>query len=239
MFVVRWFLTLLLLAGWPAVAVQADTELSGLREKLGTLIPPDQIESIERTPVSGLYEVVFGGRLYYFSADGAYLLRGELIDVASRRNLTEDRRRTIRLSVLDRLGERTMIVFSPERPKHTVTVFTDVDCPYCARFHLEVPKLNELGVKVRYTAFPRQGIPSNGYDRMVSVWCAKDPRQAMGDAKAQRPVASVTCENPVRSHFELGQALGVGGTPTIVLDNGEVVGGYVPYRQLVERLESD
>jgi thiol:disulfide interchange protein DsbC len=239
MSVTRRFLIPLLLVGLPAAAVRADAELQGLRETLGTLIPPDQIESIERTPVNGLYEVVFGGRLYYFSADGAYLLRGELIEVASRRNLTEDRRRTIRLSALDGLGESTMIVFSPERPKHTITVFTDVDCPYCARFHLEVPKLNEMGVKVRYAAFPRQGIPSTGYDRMVSVWCAKDQRQAMGDAKSQRPVAPAACENPVRRHFELGQALGVGGTPTIILDNGEVVGGYVPYRQLVERLESD
>ena len=222
-------------------AVGAPVHAEGteaLRAVLANLLPDRQIESIKLTPIPTLYEVVVGGRIYYFTESGSYLLRGDIINVATRRNLTEDTRRTQRLMTLDGLGEESMVVFSPENPKYTVTVFTDVDCPYCVRLHREVPQLMERGVKVRYLAFPRKGIPSENYDRMVSVWCANDPLQAMTDAKEQRPLEQKSCDSPVQTHYKEGQALGISGTPTLILDNGRQVGGYVPYRRLMQMLES-
>ena len=72
---------------------------------------------------------------------------------------------------------------------------------------------------------------------MVSVWCADDVQQAMTDAKAGRRVNKVACENPVADHFHLGNMLGVRGTPTIVLENGEILPGYLPPDELAKRLE--
>jgi thiol:disulfide interchange protein DsbC len=129
-----------------------------------------------------------------------------------------------------------MVVFAPEKTKHTVTVFTDIDCPYCVRFHQQVPELNENGVKVRYLAFPRSGVDSAAYRKAVSVWCAEDRSRAMTDAKAGRNVPEKSCDNPVGEHFETGRALGITGTPTLVLDNGKVVPGYVPTNQLIAAL---
>ena len=129
-----------------------------------------------------------------------------------------------RLKVVDAIDPDTFIVFSPRKAKREVTVLTDVDCPYCAKFHLEVPELNELGVRVRYA-------------RSVSVSCARDQHEAMSDAKAGRENEPATCENPVQAHFDAGRRVGARGTPTIVTDTGGAIGGYVPYRELVERLE--
>ena len=225
------------LAVMTASATHAE-DADALRAVLARLLPEGEIESIKPTPVPGLYEVVVGGRVYYFTESGSHLLRGDIIDLATRRNLTEDTRRAQRLRRLDALGERSMVVFSPDEPKHTVTVFTDVDCAYCVRLHREVPQLMELGVKIRYLAFPRKGIPSGNYDRMVSVWCATDPLQAMTDAKEQRPLEKMLCDNPVKTHYEEGQSLGITGTPTLILDDGRKVGGYVPYRRLLHMLEN-
>lgn len=233
----RWLLLGLALATLSTSPAGAQDDVKVLKNTLDKLLPGSEVDSLKATPIAGLYEVSVAGRIFYFTKDGAYMLRGDLIDVATRHNLTEDTRRGIRLTALDKLGETSMIVYSPENPKHTVTVFTDVDCPYCARFHREVPKLVEMGVKVRYAAFPRRGIPSENYDRMVSVWCAKDPQRAMTEAKEQRPIEAAKCENPVKEHFGQGHSLGVAGTPTLILDNGELVGGYVPYRRLVQMLE--
>ncbi|MFT5393256.1 MAG: thiol:disulfide interchange protein DsbC [Gammaproteobacteria bacterium] len=233
----RALLVLPLLLMW-SLAAPAAGELDSLRATMQKLLPPGGEYEIKQTPVDGLYEVQFAGRIWYFTKDGNYVLRGDLIDVSTKRNLTEETRRTMRVASLERLGEASMIVYSPENPKYTVTVFTDIDCPYCAKFHREVPKLNELGIKVRYAAFPRRGLSGKNYDRMVSVWCAKDPLQAMTDAKEQKPLAPAVCDNPVKSHYGEGHALGVGGTPTIILDNGELVGGYVPYGQLLQMLEA-
>ncbi len=61
----------------------------------------------------------------------------------------------------------------------------------------------------------------------------------MTDAKAERPVAPKQCENPVSEHYSMGRALGVTGTPTLVLENGELVPGYVPAARLVQMIEAE
>ncbi len=208
-----------------------------LRQALQGLIPGFTPDRVSPTPIEGIYQAHFGTRIFYFSADGRYLLRGDLIDVGKRVNLTEQARRQIRLDMLGQLTDEKLVVFGPEKPRHVITVFTDVECPYCARFHQEVPRLAELGVKVRYAAFPRRGLDSAGYRKMVAVWCAADPREAITRAKAGEALPEAQCENPVAEEFGIGHAIGVTGTPSIVLETGELIRGYVPYRRLFQILE--
>ena len=165
-------------------------------------------------PLPGFYEVRARGEILYVSADGRFLLHGNLYAVETRRNLTEDARRAVRRDVIGRMDEDALIVFAPAgATRHRLTVFTDVDCPYCSKFHLEVPDLNDSGVEVRYAAWPRTPPGTQSHDRSISVWCAQDRHQAMTDAKAGRAIAHATCENPVQEHYELGRRLGVSGTP--------------------------
>ena len=192
---------------------------------------------VRATAVPDLYEVRLGDQFVYVTADAMFFLHGDLYETRGQRNLTESSRREVRRDIVDAIDPQTYIVFEPSEPKHTVTVFTDVDCPYCAKFHLEVAELNALGVRVRYAAWPRSPQGTESFDRSISVWCAKDPHQAMTDAKAGRKIERAECENPVQAHFDAGRRLGVRGTPTIVTEGGDTIGGYVPYRELVEMLE--
>jgi thiol:disulfide interchange protein DsbC len=209
-----------------------------VRKSLESLVPGRQ-PVIQPGPVEGLYEVGYGPVIVYVTKDGRYVLQGDMVEIESGKNLTEERRRQARLEAIRELDEKSMIVFAPKdkEAKYSVTVFTDVDCTYCAKFHLQVPELNAAGVKVRYIAYPRSGIPSPSYDKMVSVWCADDPQQAITDAKAGKSVPPKTCDNPVRRHLDLGQTLGIRGTPALFLENGEMIPGYVPAKQLVQALE--
>ena len=194
--------------------------------------------AVRESPLPGFYEVRARGEILYVSADGRHLFHGNLYAVAERRNLTEDARREVRSEVLDGMDEDAFIVFAPAgATKHRLTVFTDVDCPYCAKFHLEVADLNESGVEVRYAAWPRTPPGTESHDRSISVWCARDRNQAIGDAKAGRKVAPATCDNPVQEHYETGRRLGVNGTPTLFTEDGGRIGGYVPWRELVSRLD--
>jgi thiol:disulfide interchange protein DsbC len=225
-----------------AVVCSAQTALAveipqSLTSRLSEAIPGTAPDLIQASEISGIFEVHYGASIYYVSADGRYLLRGDLIDLEEKTNLTENRRALSRKIAIDKLDEKGMIVFSPDAVKHTVTVFTDVDCPYCAKFHQQMAEYNGRGVRVRYLAFPRAGIHSESYFKTVSVWCSDDPRQAIGDAKFGKPVAEKTCINPVAEHYNLGQTVGVNGTPTIVLDSGEVIPGYVPPERLLDILE--
>jgi thiol:disulfide interchange protein DsbC len=161
-----------------------------------------------------------------------------VVDLKKRENLTETKRKEARLTAINDLGEDSMIIFAPEAAKYSVTVFTDIECGYCRRLHQQMADYNRLGITIRYLAFPRAGVPSDTYDQMVSVWCADDPQQAMTAAKAGKRVEPKQCTNPVRKQYELGQAVGVRGTPTMILEDGEVLPGYVPPQQLVQMLES-
>ncbi|MDH3282272.1 MAG: DsbC family protein [Gammaproteobacteria bacterium] len=197
------------------------------QDRLEQGLPGVQIDSVQLSPVRGVYEARVGAQVFYLTEDGKYAFMGDLIDIDTQTNLAEQSRRKVRAQLVETAGEDTMIVFAPAKPIRTVSVFTDVDCPYCAKFHLDVPKLVAGGVKIRYLAYPRTGVGSESYQRAVSVWCADDPRRAMGEAKAGKSLATNTCVNPVADHFRLGQEIAVKGTPTLVLDDGSMITGYI------------
>ncbi len=197
-----------------------------------------QPSSVSESLIPGLYEVTFGTRVFYLSADGQHMMRGELVNVADGKNLTQEKVSRLRRGLLASLDESQMIVFEPSKAKHTVTVFTDVDCGYCAKLHREMPMYHDAGIRVRYLAFPRAGVDSNSGRKIQAVWCSVDQHEAMTRAKAGREVKAPKCENPVANHFSLGRDFGVRGTPTIVLDSGEIIPGYAPAKQLLEVLEN-
>lgn len=204
---------------------------------VGDLVPGVSPDRVTAAPVSGMYEVTYGPHIVYLSADGRYMLQGDLVDLQTKQNLTADRRKDTRVAALDKLGDNSMIVFAPDKPKHTISVFTDIDCGYCRKMHREMAVLNGHGVAVRYLAFPRAGIPSASYHKTVSVWCADDPLKAMTEAKQGKEVPAKQCDDPVREHYEMGQMLGISGTPSIVLPDGEMVPGYVPAKRLARLLD--
>lgn len=228
--------TLLLCAGFGPAHAAGDVppELSARLQVLAPGMEPDHVVG---APLAGMYEVRYGSIIVYLSGDGRYMLRGDLIDLEAGRNVTETARQSVRAEAIGELGEASMIVFAPDAVKHTITVFTDVDCPYCARMHQQMADYNRLGIAIRYTAFPRAGIGSPTYDKMVSVWCAEDQRSAMTDAKAGVAVDPARCDNPVEHHYEAGKAVGVTGTPAIVLESGRLIPGYVPPDELLGRLD--
>jgi thiol:disulfide interchange protein DsbC len=201
------------------IAEESNKQL--LIKRVKEIVPNAEVSSVNASPVAGLYEVIVGkSDIVYMSADGRFMLKGDLLDLNDRRNLTEERRGEARLNALKSMNPKTMIEFAPANAKHVIYVYTDVDCTYCRRFHQEVGVLNQAGITVRYLAFPRAGIGSESFRKTVSVWCA-------------------TCDNPVKAHYESGITVGVKGTPTIILESGEELGGYVPAEKLVQYINGN
>lgn len=207
-------------------------EKSTVRDAMLKVFPNQQIDMVEKTPVQGIYEVVLGTKVFYVTGDGKYVFSGDLIQLANRRSLTDDRKAGIRREILKLQSEDSMIVFRAKDEKFKVTIFTDIDCGYCRKLHQQMAGYNDKGITVRYMAYPRAGIPSRSYQKAVNVWCAKDRKKAMTDAKAGLNVNSSDCNNPVKSHFELGDKLGVRGTPAIFMESGDLLPGYMPPERL-------
>ena len=229
--------TALLVCAGSMRALAAGDVPPALSARLEMLAPDTQPDHVTETALPGMYEVRYGSIVVYLSDDGRYMLRGDLVDLETGHNVTETARSHARAEIVGALGESSMVVFAPETVKHTVTVFTDIDCGYCQRMHRQMADYNRLGITIRYTAFPRAGVGSDTHDRMVSVWCASDQQAAMTDAKAGRAVEAARCDNPVSAHYEAGRAIGVRGTPSIVLDSGEMIPGYVEPQELLGRLD--
>lgn len=231
--VLRLFPALVL--GLASAIAQAATPDAAIRKSLEQLQPGMPIESVSQSPMPGLYQVQLkGGRLLYASADGEFVMQGHLFQVKDGKglNLTQEEEARGLADQINAIPREQMVIFAPEKPKSHITVFTDTDCGYCQKLHSEVPELNRQGIEVRYLAFPRQGPGSHGYNTLVSVWCAKDPKLAMNQAKSRQEIPAASCENPVLEQFELGQLIGVNGTPSIVLANGRMIPGYQPAAEL-------
>lgn len=222
----------------PLAALQAnEADIKTLKNSLKQRLPQAADATIKVTPLKGIYEVMSGGQIMYMDKDARYILDGDLFDLQSRRNLTEETRGGLRLEALDKLGEDNMLVYQPKGDvKHTITVFTDIYCPYCRRFHDEMDEYMNNGVKVRYIFVPFKGARS--IDTSVSVWCAKDRNAAMDKAKSGEDIEKKSCDNPVEQHQSLASALGIRGTPAIMLESGQLMPGYVPASKLIQQINS-
>ncbi len=222
----------------PALAGEGAEAPDAVLEGLQKIFPGSPVDSVKPSGMPGLYQATVGARLFYVSEDGKYLMQGTLYDIDARTNLTEAAETEIRLAAMQEMNEDQMVVFEPKEAKHTITVFTDIDCGYCRKLHNEMEAYNEKGIRVRYLFYPRSGPNSPSFDKAVSVWCADDRNQAMTDAKTGKPVEPRTCDNPVADHYALGGTMGVRGTPAIILEDGEMLPGYVPADRLSKALEA-
>ena len=219
------------------ISAHAATERDDLlRQVLSDVFPDVEVTRIKPAPIPGLYEVMLGTDMIYLSEDGRYILQGDLIDLGNKLNLSEQQRAAARRQILESIPGSETIDFATDSAPRTVYVFTDITCGYCRRFHRDVAELNNKGVAVRYLAFPRAGIGSESFKDMEAVWCAADRNAAMTLAKQGGKVAAAQCDNPVKRQYELGQSLGVRGTPAIYLDSGHEMPGYVPPDTLLRAL---
>lgn len=223
----------LLLAPLGALTALADQ----VPPELAAIFPGLTASQVRPAPMPGFHEVRVGAQILYVSTDGRFLVQGELFDVASETNLTEQRRASARVEAVDDVSEGTMIVFAPPEFQHTITVFTDIDCGYCRRMHQHMEEYNRLGIAIEYLFFPRAGMGSDSFDKAVSVWCSDDRHKAMDEAKAGVVLDKKQCSNPIEADYDLGNRIGVTGTPAVFTESGLQLGGYMPPDQLLQRLE--
>lgn len=211
-----------------------------INKRLQSVDPQLKADRIAKTPVPGMLEVLVDGQVFYFSADGRYMFQGELVDMSSRQSLTEPVRREVRLSALKQVPAKTMLIYPAKgERKQTITVFTDIDCGYCRKLHEHMGEMNELGIEVRYLAFPRAGLGSDSHRKAVNAWCADQPLEALTQAKRGQRLPEQKCDDPVKLHMAVAQQLGVNATPTIITDRGSFLPGYLPPAELMARLEAE
>ena len=207
----------------------AATPLETVRQAVGALVPDAEIGAVQESPIPGFYEAFAGGRFVYVSKDGRYMVDGGAYDVANKRDLTAESQTRMRKAALDKIGADKRIVFAPKAPaeiRHTVTVFTDIDCPFCRRFHEQIAEYNAKGIAVDYLFYPLS-IHPDADAKARAVWCAKDRAGAFTAAMTGQDPGQATCANPIQELASFAKSLGIGGTPTILAPDGSQIASQI------------
>ncbi len=204
------------------------------------------VQQISASPMSGVSQVITDRGLFFMSDDGRYLIAGNVLDMQDWQQVrgqqvpTNLKDRLMAPLIVEKLAEQkeAVIEFKAPNEKYVVHVFTDPSCGYCRKLHAEMKDYLNAGITVRYLAYPRAGVSSEVGLQMQHIWCAKDQRGAMDNAKNDKKVAKAMCQNPVAAQYELGQFFGVTGTPAVILPDGKVVPGYMPAAAMLQQLNA-
>lgn len=216
-----------------------------IQSLLQSKFPSAKIQHVAMSEINGLYSFMLQGDLYYISNNGKYLIKGQMLDISTPKvkNVSSERLSEIqklespmRMAAINDLDEGGMVVYKAPDEKHVVTIFTDVDCGFCQKLHRERQNYLDLGITLRYLAFPRAGLDSKSAAKLEGIWCAADQQTAMTEAKIQHKYRSGSCETPFKEHMALVRQFGLNGTPGIILENGDLIGGYLPAEVLSKRL---
>ena len=231
------FLTSAALFVGAIAAHAADNTTQIITDALHKVAPNAKVQSIAESKIAGLYNVVTDGHVILMSGDGKYLIEGHAYDIDAHTDIMHEGMTEARKDGLSKIAKDKKIVFAPPNPKYTVTVFTDVDCPYCRQFHKQIAEYNKLGIAVEYVLYPLSIHP--GADKKAqTVWCEKDRNAAYTNAMNGQALPQKTCSNPIAEVTSIAAAMGIDGTPAILTRDGTQLGGYVAPAQLVQQLES-
>ena len=227
-------ITLILLTNY------ALADVSVVVNKLKPFFPEIKAENISTSQLDGYYEVILTDPfidVMYISTDGKYVIQGAVTDLELMTNISTNRINSIKLNILESISDSDKIVFKAKEEKYVINVFTDVDCPYCAKLHANMRQMNDLGITVKYLASPLEQLHPNAQSAMEKIWCAEDRELAMHNYKSKRYLPdSPDCINPVSDQLAISKQLGVNGTPSIFFENGTNLPGYLPPNDILNRI---
>lgn len=234
------------LSGTNAIAASKALSEEQIQAMLEARFPGANIEHVAPSEVDSLYSFILQGDLYYISYDGKYLIDGKMLDITTDkiRNVSQERitkidqmKSPMRKREIAKLDEEDMVVFKAPNEEYVINVFTDIDCGYCQKMHRERNDYLSRGITIRYLAYPRAGLNSGSASKLEGIWCAKDPQTAMTEAKVERKYREGNCQTPFAEHMSLVRKFGIRGTPGIILENGDLIGGYLPAEIMKQRLD--
>jgi len=229
----------LMFCAFEARAQEVSAELQKARETVAEMFAGIEEDDVYESDIPGWFTVRRGAIVAYISADGRYLLQGDIIDLENSVNLSEKDRNHSRVKMMSAVADDQVITFSPDTVRHTISVFTDIDCTYCRRLHSQIDEYMAEGIEVRYLLYPRSGPNTESWTKAEQVWCSDDQNSALTLAKLDQTVDASSCDTSIiNRHYAIGQDVGLRGTPAIVLSDGTLFSGYLPPKKLSEAIEA-
>ncbi|QLB19087.1 bifunctional protein-disulfide isomerase/oxidoreductase DsbC [Mannheimia granulomatis] len=220
--------TMLGLACLSTAVLASDANLKKQLEKMGATEV-----NISDSPLSGFKMATSNEGVVYISEDGRYVIQGKIFELKNGKAV--DITNQALLAELNSYHNE-MIVYPAKNEKHVITVFMDITCHYCHLLHERIKEYNDLGITIRYLAFPRGGMNTQTAKQMEAIWTSSDKINALNEAEKGNLPTQLKTPNIVKKHYQLGVKFGVTGTPNMLTSNGELIAGYVEPKELAKML---
>ncbi len=229
-----------ILANSKAIATEInDPNIKFLEEKLKDIIPSYKFDKIKKSPIENIYEIVYGGEIIYITNDAKFIFESGNLqkiikddDVYFFKNITEESAAEGRKNLLDSIPDSKLFVYGNNDKKY-INIVTDIDCPYCRKFHKDISIYNDNGIKVRYLVY---AIKTSAKKRVISAWCSNDKNNAFTLLKEEKKIKKRYCDNPIEEHQKIISSIGISSTPSMFLSDGTLIQGYMTPDEVIERI---
>lgn len=224
----------------------SGTQEPSLEEKIGGFIDGEfRVIDINNKDYSG---VVSGKSFFLVSSDGRYVLTGKVIDLMAKRDLTEQVKNVLtseKFLSVQNLNNSGTLVYSSKKPIESITLISDIDCPYCRQMHKLIPELNASGITVKVIMFPRNGFKGLGSKKISQIACSQHPLSALDSVMLGRDIGnnnSVRYENlqkcraDIEGNFKIIREAGISSTPATITSSGVFIPGYMRFEELITRI---
>jgi thiol:disulfide interchange protein DsbC len=222
------------------LATQVSAQEATIRKNLQQRLPAlPAIDEVRETPVKGLYEIRLGHDVLYVDASGNYLIQGELVDLQSKVNLTQQRVAALSAIDVQQLPLKDAFVTRRGKGQRKLVVFADPNCGYCKQFESELAKVDNVTI---YTfLYPILGADSSEKSRRI--WCAAQPAKVWTDWMLRaKPIPAAQCSKEqlaaIERNVEFGRKHKIEGTPMLLFADGQRVPGALSAAQIEELLKA-
>ena len=209
---------------------QIKTEI---QKKLGANA---KVKSVSPAPISGIYEVLVGNDIFYTDASGKYLIQGEIIELASGKNITEQRQADLNRIKWSDLTPANAIKNVRGNGSRQLAVFSDPNCGYCKRLEKSLQQLDNVTI---YTYLIPILSPDSA-QKSKQIWCSADPYKAYMDwmINGITPSGKGDCSTPLDKNMAFAKTYGVTGTPTLFFTDGSRFPGAVQITDIEKKFTS-
>lgn len=233
-------IALTVLSAMYAAALPAADDVSATLQKTLTARFPDiKVERVGPSVLPGLYEVVTPTEIVYADAKGEHLVLGQIMDVTTRQNLTEQRWNEINKVDFNSLPLQQAIKLVKGQGRRKVAIFEDPFCPYCQELEHGLEKLDDVTIYI--FLYPLEGLHPGASAAARDIWCASDPAAAWSDwmLNKKAPLEAANCKDtPIEPLAALGEKLRINSTPTMFFPDGSRLPGAVALDKLENKIDA-
>ncbi|QWD97555.1 DsbC family protein [Polynucleobacter sp. MG-6-Vaara-E2] len=213
---------------------QADQQIkTEIQKKLGTNA---KVRSVTPAPVSGLYEVLVGNDIFYTDANAKYLIQGEIIELASGKNITEQRQADLNRIKWTDLNQANAFKTVRGNGTRQLAIFSDPNCGYCKRLEKSLQQLDNVTIYTYLIPI----LSADSIQKAKQIWCSTDPNKTYMDwmINGVAPSGKTDCSNPLDKNLTFAKTYGITGTPTLFFTDGSRFPGAVQVTDIEKKFAS-